>query len=557
MEQLEQLKGFLANIKDGVTEDERTLRIDYTVQSGGIADLLEAMAAISQALRELRTDMRIRMFLPPDQHEVTMSSSTSISGLVVDPIMPHTRERIHDFQNLVLPSMLAAAYDEQQFLTFADIAREIRGQESELDAAGIGWRVHMEFPKEPIEQIVRRLLVDAHTDFDVMVFVSVGGLEQYLKSQSHMDMIGRVAESSGKMLLAAGDFNGIATGRHLMVANLWMISELRPVLAQALSGLLDVRGKLKFLTRCGPRGPVGTVVAPDFFELDFSGVKRMRILRNLFRELATLHALVSFASDASNVESWNSWTVRVVGAKTLEARLVYNNGRMSIQGQEDGIDDESVMGFYHWAFDDKDESRILMARKTIALHASSFGDFVNHVADVRKSTEAAHNLYLDQVVAEILDTRLKFIEFVQEWTSKDIDLRLKLDRVMYENLYGGFGAILGAAVGIVSRTYDVTVTKILLTAAPLLFIMYLVVGLARTERLTSVFKTYLDQHMRLITYYTSVLGKDIVANLAGSFTREKIESGFRTKRKQNLVVGTLLAVVALAAFFVFLILGYI
>ena len=186
------------------------------------------------------------------------------------------------------------------------------------------------------------------------------------------------------------------------------------------------------------------------------------------------------------------------------------------------------------------------------LQASSLLDCLKNINSIHNSAVGAFHLYLDQTTSEILKAKQNFTESLQGWVEKDVDLRLKLKRVLYESLYGGFGAIILSVLGVISQSNNQFAINLIILLAPILFILYLLLALIRSESLCRIFEDYLKQHMNQIRYYKSVLGESVILDLTDSIEEQTLREEFTSARKKNRLVIIFFSIASLAIWVLFL-----
>jgi hypothetical protein len=555
--ELDKIHQYLKKYSEHVREQGKRFGVDGEFSTRQMVGFLGETIQLRQVMGNPDVELLFHLILPNMDEYLTVSLNPKFTGFLIHQVQPSLKDKLESLSGIASIAMFLAIDADQEEYTIDELINQIKWDTNRLDNEKIRWKVRVSFPKGSLDVLVRNILFSIGVESDIMVFINEQGFLDCLKSETHLTLFDRALSSKGNLIVAIGDLHATIFGKYLALVDLWELPNYYTVLEPVLNSLQTIEKEYRFLTKVGPTGHLLKLVVPDFFELDFEGVNYGNALYETLHSLVMLYALIAFSSYATNIDAWNIWNLKIFGNKMLETNLVYKEGNLIIDGIKIERCYNSLMNFFHWTYDGKDDARVFMARKTIALHSSNYMDFINNLDDMHTSTEAGFQLYLDQVTAEILEAKLKFIEFTQDWTNKDTELRVKLDRVMYENLYGGFAAILGSIFSLISQYNSQISMRIILAALPILFILYLLIGVIRTERLVSVFETYLDQHMRHISYYRSILGENIASNMAGSLNREEFEEDFKKKRKENLIAAILLSVVSMCSFIGFILFGLI
>ncbi len=557
MTKLEAIREYIAIEWAELTEDDKRFTAVLEADSMTLADQVDGLLSLHKEMDELSVEFNAHMIL--DQNIVlTVSLTPTLNAISVDTLSARAREDISDAVGFDSVKLLLSVVDRRAIHRPQKWANLLRNDSSQLSGLGVEWRVVTSISKKPIEDFVKERWESAGINAEVLTFVSVDGLLQYMKSSRHTEIASRSLNGSGKLILAVGELEYTGASRHLIVTDIWLTDEEVKAEVIRLGPLEEMHERYRFFSQVVSANLQEGAVIPDLFEVDFDETRDdLNAVKDLFQSLEMLYALLALASYRANTGDWNSWNIKFIGAKTIEGIVVFEDGEVKAEGRH--VEDilKPVIDFYHWTFDDMNAAKVLMSRKTVALNSSSILDFLNNVESVRKSAEAAFNLYVERVVSAILETRQKFMEFLQDWTDKDINLRLSLNQVLYSATYGGFGAILGALVGIVAQPLSPATANIILISFPVLFILYLVLGIIRISHLTGVFQSYLEQHMRSIAYYGAVLGEDAVKAIAGIVSKDEIKKEFMDKKFTNLIVMAIMIILSLVSLFLLWYSGYI
>jgi hypothetical protein len=553
----EAIREYIATEWAELTEDDKRFTTVLEADSKTLADQVDGLLSLHEEMNELSVEFNAHMIL--DQNVVlTVSLTPSLRAISVDTLSVRAREDISDAVRFDSVELLLSVVDRGSIHRPQKWANSLRNDSSQLSGLGVEWRVVTSISKKPIEDFVKERWESAGINAEVLTFVSLDGLLQYMKSSRHTEIASRSLNGSGKLILAVGELEYTGASRHLIVTDIWLTDEEAKAEVIRLGPLEEMHERHRFFSQVVSANLQEGAVIPDLFEVDFDETRDdLNAVKDLFQSLEMLHALLALASYRANTGDWNSWNIKFIGAKTIEGVVVFEDGEVKAEGRH--VEDifKPVIDFYHWTFDDMNAAKVSMSRKTIALNSSSVPDFLNNVESVRKSAEAAFNLYIEQAVSAILETRQKFMEFLQDWTGKDIDLKLSLNQVIYSATCGGFGAILGALVGVVTQPLSPATANLILISFPILFVLYLVLSITRISQLTGVFQSYLEQHMRSIAYYGTVLGEDTVKAIAGIVSKDEIEKEFMDKRFTNLIVMAIMIVLSLVSLFLLWYFGYI
>lgn len=486
-------------------------------------------------------------------HEIiSLSFSDTLKTIHVDELSDLSQKKI--LQAVKEPSfkaLLSILKDKTK------LSPEIWVEQLEKDAKKIGtkniiFRIVLILPKQVLTKSLKQQFGLQDSDIDFLVFFSNSGFVEFMAGQTCPSILRKISAGSGS-ILCVGGMKGELVNRHLAIIDLWELNEIFQRRRTELQGLSRFSVNESFASRSISSQIRPFVGIPDALEYGSAEIASIgSIQRKILVSLKILASILLMATNATNIEDWNQWDVHIVGSKTIEGRVSYEQGVVYVDGIDVSRYHEPLMWFYHWSFDSQDAAKLWIARKTMALQASSLLECLETIKNIQNSAEGAFHLYLDQTTSEILKAKQDFTESLQGWVEKDVDLRLRLRSVLYDSVYGGFGAIILSVLGLISQENNQTATNLILSCAPILFILYLVLALYKSEKFDGIFEDYLKQHMNQIRYYKGVLGESLILSLTDSIDEQTLRKEFISTKKTNRLLIVFLSIVSFVVWVLFL-----
>jgi hypothetical protein len=486
------------------------------------------------------------------QENISLSFSDNLNTIHVDQLSEFSQQIF--FQEVEEPSFkaLLSILKDKTILS-----PEIWVEQLEKDAKKIGtkdivFRIVLILSKRVLTKSLEQQFGFQDSDIDFLVFFSNSGFVDFMAGQTCPSVLRRISAGSG-FILCVGGMKGELVNGHLAIINLWELNDILQRRRTELQGLLRFSVNESFASRSISSQIRPFMGIPDALEFSTAEITSIgSIQRKILISLQILASILLITTNATNIEDWNHWDVHIVGSKTIEGRVSYEQGVVYVDGIDVSRYHEPLMEFYHWSFDSQDAAKLWIARKTMALQASSLLECLETIKTIHNSAEGAFHLYLDQTTSEILKAKQDFTESLQGWVEKDVDLRLRLRSVLYDSVYGGFGAIILSVLGLISQDNNQTATYLILLLAPILFILYLVIALYKSEKLGGIFEDYLKQHMNQIRYYKGVLGESVILSLTDSIDEQTLRKEFISTKKTNRLLIVFLSIVSFVVWVLFL-----
>ncbi len=486
------------------------------------------------------------------QEIILLSFSDTLKTIHVDEISDLSQRKI--LQAVKEPSfkaLLSILKDKTK------LSPEIWVEQLEKDAKKIGtkniiFRIVLILPKWVLTKSVEQQFGFQDSDIDFLVFFSNSGFVDFMVGQTCQSILRKISAGSG-LILCVGGMKGELVNHHLAIINLWELDDILQRRRTELQGLSRFSVNESFVSRSISSQIRPFVGIPDALEYGSAEIASISpIQRKILISLQILAYILLIATNAINIEDWNQWDVHIVGSKTIEGRVSYERGVVKVDGIDVSKYHKPLREFYHWSFDSQDAAKLWIARKTMALQAPSLLECFETIKNIHNSAEGAFHLYLDQTTSEILKAKQDFTESLQGWVEKDVDLRLRLRSVLYDTVYGGFGAIILSVLGLISQDNNQTAINLILLLAPILFILYLVLALYKSEKLGGIFEDYLKQHMNQIRYYKGMLGESLILSLTDSIDEQTLRKEFISTKKTNRLLIVILSIFSFAVWVLFL-----
>ena len=351
-----------------------------------------------------------------------------------------------------------------------------------------------------------------------------------MSDENYLNIINSITEQSG-VIICVGNLNEMASNDFILLTNLWDLDNNIDYISKTGKKLQDLKRTIDFLRKNSPSNIRDYICPPSVFQFESIGTNSE--LASILESLQLFTAILPLATNAISKDNNLSWLLQISGLKTIEGIIQYGNGITEINDIDYRSHLSGILKLYHWAFDDFDEAKVRLVRLTIAMDALDFNDFLNNPSRIHNSAVAAYNLYLDQTISEVMKTKQDFTNETQKWIEKDIDMKIKLEGILNEAVYGAIGTIIAIIVGILSQNFSLEAMKIILLSAPLLFAASIVVGLNRIKHVDVIYDQYLDSHMRLIDYYTRILGEQMLLEITDTLKRNEIKQRFSDLLKRN------------------------
>ena len=489
---------------------------------------------------------------------ITIQFSSSLRKLDVDEIPRESLEIIERCNGSLILERLLGVFQEGELYETQNFISDLKHDQNFFVEQGFYWSTTISISKKLFETELRNELSSLGLESAAVLFTGRDGFLGFLKSGDSQFLFERAIQTTGTLVIAIGGMNTPLAGPFLILTDLWNLKADK--LDKARSVLQDasiLKQKTDFLLKVISPVVIEKFVVPDFFEitLDLENQEDSQYI-SILNMLEAFYTILTISSHAILDQESGVWKIKIIGSKTIQSDLILHNHRISIDSEPITHDIQPLITLYHWIFDDLNQAKVALARRTIALHVSTFKDFIIESRRIQLSSEAAYNLYLDETVSEILETRPRFTEYLLEWTKKDIELKMKLRDVTSETALGGLGSIIGTAIGLAAQHFQPQTTSIVLFVVPIAFILYLVLVIYGLEQLDETIVTYTDHHEKQLDFYERILGKAFTQQVVGIESPSQIRGNFHRTIVNYQKALVTLSIISLLVWFYWLVNGY-
>jgi hypothetical protein len=491
---------------------------------------------ISEKLLELiELESKIKILCVTNLHisetadPITIQFSSSLRKLDVDEISNTSLTIIREnSKSSVLERVLGVFQDNELYETH-DFISDLLNDQVLFTKQGFYWSISISLSKKLFEIELQNELSSLGVDSAAILFTGRDRFFEFLKNGNSCLLFERATQTKNTIVIAIGGMDTTLAGPFLILIDLWNLEVDKLDKAKAI--LLDfsvLKQKEDFLLNVISPVVIESFVIPDFFSitLDLENQENSQYISK-FNIIKAFNALLAISTHITINQNIGAWRLRVIGSKTIQTDMQLKNDIINFDNQPITDDIRPFLSLYHWIFDDMNQAKISLARRTIALHASTFKDIISDSRRIQLSLEAAYNLYLDETVSEILETRQRFTEYLLEWTSKDIELKMKLRDVISETALGGLGSIIATIIGLATQHFQPQTSSIVLFVVPNAFILFLVLIIYGLQQVDDAIVTYTNHHQKQLDFYEKILGKTYTQQIAGMETPSQIRQKFK------------------------------
>jgi len=556
------LLSHLKSICQLITPTNETLGIVFfekqKIKSKEFIKITNELLALVSSSSEIKIQCVANLHISETDDVITIQFSPSLRKLDVDEIPRESLEIIERFNSSLILERLLGVFQEGELYETQDFISDLKHDQNFFVEQGFYWSTTISISKKLFETELRNELSSLGLESAAVLFTGRDGFLGFLKSGDSRFLFERAILTTGTLVIAIGGMNTPLAGPFLILTDLWNLKADK--LDKAKNVLQDasiLKQKTDFLLKVISPAAIEKFVVPDFFEIamDQENQEASQYI-SILNMLEAFYAILAISSHAILDQKSGVWKIRIIGSKTIQSDLILHNHRISLDSESTTHDIQPLIALYHWIFDDLNQAKVALARRTIALHVSTFKDFIIESRRIQLSSEAAYNLYLDETVSEIMETRQRFTEYLLEWTKKDIELKMKLRDVTSETALGGLGSIIGTAIGLAAQHFQPQTTSIVLFVVPIAFILYLVLVIYGLEQLDETIGTYTNHHEKQLDFYERILGKTFTQQVVGIESPSQIRKNFHKTVSNYQKALVILSVISLLAWCYWLVNGY-
>ncbi len=529
-----------------------------TVDGSSAGIIIDKTIHLAESFANMNTTLLLHLKFDRIEDMITLSLAPSLSEFRIEPIPVDVQNFLGEHNELETINTILEIFDEGVLCEIDSLSSCFKEESDKLGLIGVKFEIDIQISKTSIINKLQEVWKSNGFNLQPIVFLSINEFLRFLKSDNYYIIFESFNNSRKSLLFAVGGLNTLYSGQFSILTDLWMSVEEIKDTVHYVGSMHPVLEKIEFLRQTMPKTLRSTPIFPCILDFDFSASleEHKEIIRTI-RNIQVFSSLLMLATDTIKSNERNEYDIRITGQKLIEGKVLYKEGILHLDDDINEYDTKEFIELYKWGFEDNKVTRVIILRKTIALHSSILSDILLEATRILHSSESTYQISLDKNIGQMIEIRQKFSEFAQEWTKEDIDLRIKLHEILYNAAYGGFGTLLGIVLAVINRDYQPFAASIVLLVVPILFLGFIVLGILRLKRIEDVFDEYLQQHLRHIKYYNTVLGKETIQAIAGKTEKEELEQEFKQRSRQNYLVLISLAVIAVVVLVVFIGLGYI
>jgi hypothetical protein len=504
-------------------------------------NIIEALR-IHQSIPDLIRRITIVMTLPDKSSLLEIHTSPSLSQIEAESLSTTGHSLLKQYDNIPLIGKLIRILETGEVCTPIQFLQELCSSQNELQSAGFEINVEGSLSKTPLVNLKTQDFHSLGLDVYVLVFMSVIGFQNFLLKDSGQSFYNRIQNQGKNSLVCLGDLSSTILGQYYGITTLWDIDiDLKKNVEENLTPHRLIEST-RFFDKISSPGVSSRLVVPDFFKVSGSLPDELSSLDIVLNSLWIYYSILAFSSYAIEEDKPHCWHIRIIGSKTLESKLDMTNGRVSLDGTALPTDLSGFEQLMIWAFEEKDAVKVSITRRTSALHSSTYAQLIKNASSIKVSAEAAYDLYIQESVAEVLNIQQKLSEYLLDWSQKDIEHRMKLDTTLSFAAFGGFTSVVGILVVLLTQASTSDAISTLARIIPPFLIVYLIISIFRIEQINSAYLSFLDEHLKQISYYKRILGEGVVKDIAGELEREELKRKFSRKRIGYLI--TILVMIA-------------
>ncbi|MHA1929568.1 MAG: hypothetical protein ACTSV2_13425 [Candidatus Thorarchaeota archaeon] len=508
------LKKFLNLFEKHCSEDSTQINVSLSGNTTTFLKILNEIIALKNAYPIISIEFAVSLEFTQHEDLLLVITIPMFTQLYIDPIPLLLRSELKNNSNIQIIQKLLDIADNQELCSPQEFFQLIDKDQQNLNNLGINWDIKVSFTKQPFCSILRDKHALIGIDSYVLLFFESKSFIEYMQKTRCFQLYEHFLTEPSRVIICIGDFDGTISNDYFTLTRLWDIHDCLDSIPFYDRAQLIKQDQI--IQDVSPDSLGMKPIFPLVLEFDYIALtKESKEICLALESLEILYILLILSSHAVCEPDRNIWNISFIGSKTLQTEILFKNCELLINGKIIIANIRSLSALFNWCIDDYYKSRILMTRRTIALHSSSVMEFIENANDAYSSVIAAYDIYMNETITKILDIRLNFIENFQEWTNRDLDLRMRMQGLLGNTTVGGFGTLLGSTIGLISESLEPSFLSRSLLVIPALYLMYLLIVGFKIRAMDDEFDSYLAHHIRIVKYYSGILGSSVILDIIG------------------------------------------